>query len=130
MDGLSSASGEVGATKALDESISESRSDCTYCAHLLDFVRGRLTGLNNRLVDSSPFLFDNTGGETLETGDPSKEAGQGELERSLYARFFSRMGKPQPHFLHFCPMCCSQMPRHSVSSSASIFQRRATWAAR
>ena len=43
---------------------------------------------------------------------------------------FSRMGRPQPHFRHFWPICCSQMPRHNMSSSASDFQSRLTWAAR
>ena len=95
-DGLASASDEVGATRALDDSES---ADCTDCALLRDSVRERLMGLNNWPVGSSPRLFDNIGGEMLGAGGPSKEAGQGELDRSLYARFFSRIGKPQPHFL-------------------------------
>ena len=43
---------------------------------------------------------------------------------------FSRMGSPHPHFRHFCPICCSQMPRHRMSSSARLFHVRETWAAR
>ena len=43
---------------------------------------------------------------------------------------FSRMGSPHPHFRHFCPICCSQMPRHSMSSSARLFHVLDTCAAR
>jgi len=58
------------------------------------------------------------------------EQGMGVGDGSRTTRFFSRMGRPQPHFVHFWPMCCSQMPRQRISSSASDRQRRDTWAAR
>ena len=43
---------------------------------------------------------------------------------------FSRMGSPQPHFKHFWPICCSQIPRQRRSSSAKDFHCLLTCAAR
>lgn len=42
----------------------------------------------------------------------------------------SSKGRPQPHFLHFLSMCCSQIFRQSTSSSARACHRRETWEAR
>ena len=42
----------------------------------------------------------------------------------------SSKGRPQPHFLHFLSMCCSQIFRQSTSSSAKACHLRETWEAR
>lgn len=56
--------------------------------------------------------------------------GAGDAECTRVIRLLSRIGRPHPHFKHFWPMCCSQIPRHRISSSARLFQCLLTWAAR
>src|SRR5882757_3940132 len=72
--------------------------------------RCRLSGGMRRSVESALHLFSGNKGKV--------GGGEGESDCRQKLRLFSRTGKPQPHLRHFCPMCCSQIPRQRKSSSA------------
>jgi len=86
--------------------------------------RRRFRGRSDRLSSSSNSLLFSGCGE-CRLGD-----GQGEEDWMRTVRLCSKIGRPHPHLRHFCPICCSHIPRHRISSSAKPFQCLLTWAAR
>ena len=83
-------------------------------------------GVGARCLDEGP----GEPGAYKEGAAAGSDDGPGELDFGLYAhRFFSRMGKPQPHFAHFWPICCSHIPFQSTLSSARAFHFFVTCAA-
>jgi len=94
----------------------EDKRDGPACECTSPAVRTRFIGLSNM---GSVVSRLNAGGD----GDADDEQGKRKL------RFLSKMGSPQPHLRHFCPMCCSHIPRQRMSSSARLRQCLLTWAA-